>query len=400
MTARSLLGRVLAVLLGSLVGLGLAEVGARWLESSASSPLASAIGERVDDPVLEYRTLPGTGENDAAGHRNPERLAQADIVALGDSQTWGVNAELDETWPAQLARMTGRRVYNMGRGGYGIVQYRYQLEEALALDPEWIVVALYLGNDVYDAYSLVYGLEAHAALRHPDPELRHRIVASEYPDLQRMFFARVNHSRAQSGPADTAGSGWLAGHSALVRLLVRSADGPADEERDRAWARAHPEEGFVYDDGRVSTVFHTRYRLAAVDSRLPKIREGLRITLGVLDDLAARMRTAPKARLLVVLIPTKERIFARAVAAGTGVEGDPPDDYARSVREEQRISAGLEARMDELGLRHLDLLPALQASLGRGEAIFPPNADGHFTPLGYARIAAAVAEALSAPAER
>ncbi len=381
--------RVLAVVLGSLVGLALAEGAARLLESRASGLLVDDIGERVDDPLLEYRTLPGSGQNDAAGYRNRERPDRVDVVALGDSQTWGVNADIDDTWPARLAEIADLSVYNMGRGGYGIVQYRHQLEEALALAPSTVVIALYFGNDVYDAYSLAYGLEAHAALRHPDAGLRRRIVESDYPELQRMFFERVNHGR--EAPASP---GWLSRHSALARMFARSGNDPVDAERDRAWAQAHPEEGFVYDDGRLSTVFHTRYRLAALDSRLPRIREGLRITLAVLDDLQQRIRAFPDTRLLIVLIPTKERIFAQAVEAG-GVAGDPPDDYWRGVREERRISAGLAGRMDRLGLRYLDLLPVLQQSVSEGEAIFPPNADGHFTPLGYERIAQAIAASMT-----
>lgn len=380
--------RALALAGGVALGLALAEAGARLLEPGGPlDGLASDIGERVDDPVLDYRTLADTGQNDAAGYRNPRALERADVVALGDSQTWGVNAEMDETWPARLAELTGLRVYNMGRGGYGIVQYRHQLEEALELQPEWVVVALYLGNDVYDAWSLVYARDAHAALRHPDPRLRERIASSQLPDLQRMFFDRVRYGREQDA------AGWLARHSALVRMIDRARARPADVGADRAWARDHPEDGFVYDDGRMSTVFHPSYRLVAVDSRLPKIREGLRISLRVLEDMQARMQAAAGSRLLVLLLPTKERVFARAIeAAGVRV----PDSYPRSVGEEARIAAGLSERMERLGIAYLDLLPALEDSVARNEAIFPPNVDGHFTPLGYERVAREVAAAIDA----
>jgi hypothetical protein len=367
----------------------LAEAGARLLEpEQAGERLVGDIGERVDDPVLDYRTLPNTGDNDAAGHRNPQRLAHADVVALGDSQTWGVNASMGETWPARLADLTGRSVYNMGRGGYGIVQYRYQLEDALDLDPEWVVVALYFGNDIFDAFSLAYSHDAHAGLRHPDESMRQRIVESAYPDLQRIFFERLAYGRDSEVEPN-----WLARRSALVRMIRRAGEDRADPEADRAWAHDHPEDGFVYDDGRISTVFHTRYRLAAVDSALPKIREGTRITLVLLQDMQARIARAQGARLLVVLIPTKERIFARAVEAG-GVPEALPTSYRRSVVEEQRIASGLMSRMDSLGIAHLDLLPVLEEAIARGDPIFPRNADGHFTPRGYERIAEAIALSL------
>ena len=379
--------RPLAALgLGLVVALALLEAGARVLERDTIGELVSAIGERVDDPVLAYRTRPGTGENDGAGYRNEEQLERAEVVALGDSQTWGVNAERDESWPAQLAERLGAPVYNMGRGGYGVVQYLHQLDEALALSPRWIVVALYLGNDVYDAYDLVYGYEAHEARRHPDAGLRQRIEASAYPDVRSLFLERVRFG------AKPSGAGWLEKRSALVRRLGAVRRDPGSAESDRAWATAHPEDGFVYDDGRLATVFHSRYRLAAVDSSLPKIREGLRITLAALEEIARRLQ-AEDAELLVVLLPTKERVFARAVASAAG-EPAPPASYGRGVREEQQIATGLARHLERLGVRVLEPLARLEDAVAAGEPIFPENADGHFTPAGYGRVAEAIAGAI------
>lgn len=379
--------RLAAVLLGTVLAIALIEGVARLLGPGlAADELFSGVGRRVPDPVLNYRVEPRTGGHDARGHRNPMSLEQADVVALGDSQTWGVNASIDESWPAQLAHLTGLRVYNMGHGGYGIVEYRHQLEEALALDPAWVVVALYFGNDVWEAYDRAYSLPAHIALRHPNPQKRAAIQDSRQPDVQQMFFERLQYQRAWGGRLQ-----WLEEHSALGRLLLRATATPADTEADRAWAAAHPEEGFVYSDRDTTTVFHTTYRLAAVDTSLARVREGLRILRAVLVELQQRMTTEARARLLVVLLPTKERIFAKVVAdAGLTV----PRSYGRIVREEERIAAGLVQLMDQEGIRHLDLLPALQRAIARGEAIHPPNADGHFAPAGYRRIAEAIASTL------
>ena len=381
--------RAAALAFGVVLGLALAELAARQLVPDPGEELVGAIGRRIDDPVLGYRTAPWTGENDARGYRNAQALETADVVALGDSQTWGVNVGRDDAWPAQLARDTGLRVYNMGRGGYGIVHYASQLDEALSLEPQWIVMALYLGNDLYDAWELAYSQDAHAALRDPDPEARRRIRASAYPDLQRMFFERVRYGHGEDGVLDA-----LARHSALFRMLRRVGAAQDDAERDRAWARAHPQDGFVYAGDGVSTVFHTSYRVAAVDTSLPRIREGLRITREELAAIAARVdETAPGTRLLVVLIPTKERVFERAVAAA-GIA--TPESYRKSVDCEARIVAQLEGWMDQHGVRSLDLLPALEAAVGRGEAIFPANVDGHFTGRGYEIIASQIASRIEA----
>ena len=93
-------------------------------------------------------------------------------------------------------------------------------------------------------------------------------------------------------------------------------------------------------------------------------------------------------------MPTKERVFAKAVAL-SGTPASP--SYVPGVSQEIRIGFDLKSFMDTRGIRYLDLLPVLEDAISRGEAIFPPNADGHFTPAGYRVIAEAVAPALAAP---
>ena len=53
------------------------------------------------------------------------------------------------------------------------------------------------------------------------------------------------------------------------------------------------------------------------------------------------------------------------------------------------------ALMKEEGIRYLDPLPVFEEAIARREAIFPPNVDGHFTALGYRRLAEAVASELA-----
>ena len=160
---RAGLGRRLALLAAGLVlSVAIAEIVARASESlRGGHDLATQLGDRLEDPLLGYRPLPGSGDHDERGFRNESVPSGADVVALGDSQTWGVNAPIDQSWPAVLASETGLVVYNMRTGGYGPLHYRVLLDEALALDPRWIVIALFLGNDVHDCYELAYGQEAH-----------------------------------------------------------------------------------------------------------------------------------------------------------------------------------------------------------------------------------------------
>jgi hypothetical protein len=73
---------------------------------------------------------------DTWGFRNQKVASSVEIVAIGDSHTFGNCAKMIESWPYVLGRLTGRSVYNMGLGGYGPNQYHYIFKtEALRLKP-------------------------------------------------------------------------------------------------------------------------------------------------------------------------------------------------------------------------------------------------------------------------
>ena len=92
---------------------------------------------------------------DESGYRNrPASPASSDdrpgcdIVALGDSFTEGSRVSDDDAWPARLARLTGRRVYNLGMSGYSPQHYLASFEaDGLARRPAVVICAIYEGND-------------------------------------------------------------------------------------------------------------------------------------------------------------------------------------------------------------------------------------------------------------
>ncbi|MBV8191138.1 MAG: hypothetical protein JO339_28125 [Alphaproteobacteria bacterium] len=69
---------------------------------------------------------------DADGLRSSgEKLISSDgsILAVGDSFTYGDEVLDEEAWPAQLQRLTGRRVLNGGVTGYGFDQIVLRAEQ-------------------------------------------------------------------------------------------------------------------------------------------------------------------------------------------------------------------------------------------------------------------------------
>ena len=155
--------RVLLTLVTFLVSLAIAEGVLRLVEKSQLGDRAIQ-DKLINDPILGLKLPPHTLGHDANGFRNDSVSQQADVVVLGDSQTWGVNAERKDAWPQQLSKLSGLSAYNMGMGGFGPVQYKAVLPQALRLSPKIIVVGFYFGNDIYDAYHMAYQYEAHRDL--------------------------------------------------------------------------------------------------------------------------------------------------------------------------------------------------------------------------------------------
>lgn len=71
----------------------------------------------ISDPKLLHRVAPNSPGHDVRGFRNAASPEAADVVAIGDSQTWGINVRQEETWPSVLKRVGKVSVYSMSLGG-------------------------------------------------------------------------------------------------------------------------------------------------------------------------------------------------------------------------------------------------------------------------------------------
>lgn len=365
----------------------------------------------VDDPRYGLRPNPRYGDHDAWGFRNAGTPRLADLVALGDSQTYGVSARRDEAWPQQLARQSGLRVYNMACGSWSPAHYPLLLPRAFELEPQRVLLALYTGNDLWDALAMAYlrrgvpELEAEALrdesfrglLRRTELELN--AASAEASKLMAPGFAQI-----EAGPA--AGSRWIATlrdgsklWGVLRALRTRWAAPARPSELDSAQVEAHwaalvaragaSTQLAVCERGRARTALDVGYRLAAFDERLWP--EGLRLCLRSLELVSARC-AARRVDVLVVLIPTKELVFFPACPPATQSKGSYPALLAREQQARQRAMAFL----DERGIAWVDTAPALEAAVQQGQAVYPHSTDSHPNALGYGVIARAVAHRLAA----
>ena len=392
--------KVALILVGLLVGLVCVEIGSRVLEKvefPKTGEEMESLVQPVADPRLGFRLAPYAGGHDANGFRNDTIPDQVDIVAIGDSQTWGINARRSQTWPQTLARLSGHSTYNMGLGYYGPVQYWVLTEDALKLAPKVIVIGLYLGNDIWGAYQTVYPSGLYPQFRHSSAaaDLLNDTIASHAKALsdEKLEF------QTQFKPSDPLE--WrkftdLFKISATVRLLDRYGWWPRNTNtyiylQHKAWAQAFPNYGVVYEKDNVRTVLTTGYRLLALDMDETRIAEGLRITKEMLLLIHAETEAANVA-LLILLIPTKETVYADAVDTA---QGALDETYARLVQMEAQARIEIVTLCEEGDIEYADALPVLAAAVQRNEQIYPPTSDGHPNPWGYSLLASSVNEALS-----
>jgi len=328
---------------------------------------------RVPDDVLRYRIEPGTGAHDSRGFRNRSVPGTADIVAIGDSHTYGISARARDSWPSALGRMTGKTVYNMSLGGYGPAEYLYLMEnEALALHPKIIMAGFYLGNDLRDSFTAVYNVSQWKELRNPE-------------------FSRAPESGDDDDEEDFSyGVGdWLSGHSVLYRLVSSSFVGDNLRQMRRM---KRGEEIVMLEDEKtgINTGFTPDQRLRGLDLENARIKEGLQLSLEFFNRMNELARKN-NIEFLVVIIPTKESVFAKYIEGNTALPASNKIDYL--IGNERRVDTAVKTYFGEHNIEYIDVLGPLSRSAGR-EQIYPNNFGGHENKSGYRIIAESVGDYL------
>lgn len=346
------------------------------------------------DPVLRYRIEPHSAGHDAWGYRNRYVPERADIVALGDSQTYGESAPAKYSWPSMLGSLTGKETYNMGIGGYGPAEYFYLLgNKALELKPEAVVVGFYLGNDLFDTYSAVYTVERWHDLRSPGiihsrEDENNEAKANEKPPVEESPTVKKPLTSELRGKVYGA-AGWLAENSVLYRVVTASYLGDRMRQNmmldfgEKITMLEAPE----YN---INTGFTPVRRLEALDLEKEDVREGLRLALQFFDNMN-RLAEKNGVRFLVVMLPTKESVYGEFIEGNTALQYSAEID--RLLRNERQVSAEAESYFREHGIPYIDLLgPLSEAALG--EQIYPGNYSGHFNENGNRIIAESIKQYL------
>lgn len=160
--------KAVALVVGSIVALGLLELGCRLFSPIYLGPPDYFTNFFVPDAELGYRMPDNfsglyrqdyelTYTTNAHGLRDRDFDAHAApgvtrILALGDSWTFGLGVDLPETWPKQLERALHERgveaeVINAGVSGYSTMTYAKGLKKFLAIYHPHAVIVMTCAND-------------------------------------------------------------------------------------------------------------------------------------------------------------------------------------------------------------------------------------------------------------
>jgi hypothetical protein len=318
--------------------------------------------------VVPFELIPGfsgrerehEGEFDVAveinslGYRQPEFAAKRStpvrMVAVGDSFTFGDGVEADQAWPLAVQRGFAARsglsteVVNAGVPGRWMDEYYLEIaHRSLPLEPDVVLLGFFVGNDIDGSDA-----RAHVWRRVDEKGLP---LAVEIPGL------RVEDGlRVRSRPK----ARWripVVRHSHLAQVFFDGGRAIAE-----AWQPPPLVEEIVYapEDAPETKL---------VVDRVERLLAGI-------TDLCREHG----ARLLVVMIPTREQIIPELAPDDRPRDWEKPQRHFREFLERQRIP-------------FVDLLPRLRAERRAGPLYY--HFDAHWTPRGHALAGDAIAEELA-----
>ena len=312
------------------------------------------------------------------GFRNREVPKTAEIVAVGDSHTFGNTARMDESWPYVFGQLTGKPVYNMGMGGYGPNQYFYlSTTKALSLKPRTIVWGLYMGDDFENAYTITYGLDHWAYLRGHAAEKADFNIWEQHPSAGWFKNARV----------------WLSEHSIIYQLLFHGAWGGRvqGEMQIKNAAQLYPGEAtsLSVPEKHILEAFRPKSMLVRLDQQSPPVLEGMRITFELLKQMNDLCRQN-HIQFMVVVVPIKEEVFSEYLEHNSKV---PMNEVLDSLMVNDRLAREKTFKfLNDAGIPYADPLRALKNAADR-ELYARTAADMHPGKNGYKVIAESAFEA-------
>jgi len=298
----------------------------------------------LKDPLIKGRArqlfpdIHAYGPNDILGFRNEAVPNYADIIIIGDSQTYGNNAYMLENWPHYFAEYIPKEisVYSMATGGWGAIQYFYAVAKATIFTPKIIVIAFYTGNDALETFSMAYG-----------SDIWHEFISAENinkNDVPEVIF-------------------------------------PAPESE--TWR-------VTFSDG-VTTNFTPTLRNTS-NMKHPAVDAGYQSMIKIANKIASIAKNED-IKIVFTIIPTKEYVYSRKIEFE---KIDVIPAYSELINNEKmRIEEFSGALINIQGTKYVDVISDLKTAALGSSPLYKDDANGHPIAGGYKIIGATIARELN-----
>jgi hypothetical protein len=332
------------------------------------------------DDILGHKIEPYSGKHDAWGFRNLYVPEQADIVAIGDSLTYGQNAVRHSSWPAILEKNIQLSSYNMGVPAYGPVEYYYLLKnKAFSLNPKLVITAISIGTDLMDAFNTVYARPYWIDLRNPDFNYRTK-DRSDYVD---------NNKQKESKRFWKNLRNWLSKHSVLYNVFKNifqkqiqefQFQNNKQEDHENYVIRLEKDPNLTFD-------LNKSINLNLEDE---KIREGMRISFQILLDMSLLCQQKG-VQFWVILIPTKEIIYAEYIEHQSYLPHSETID--KFLDNQRKVIQAFQSFLGNHKIKYTDIGVYLR-KFKEKHTLYPPHKEEHFNGEGYTVIGQILTELL------
>jgi hypothetical protein len=364
------------------VGLVGTELCLRGWAMFAPSPTTARVGAGPGELVERFRCQPGEvrfgypcnsrGFYDEEFFRRDPGDSRPLVAAIGDSFSVGM---VPHSWhfTSICEEQLDARFDSIGVPGIGPAEYLTLLvEEALPLDPDLVLIGIFVGNDlnVYDAL-----------VELPDPGLRAWLQRDQV--LLFVLPERISRLRSEAERLESLGRS------------IASVQGEETELRPDGREQAAQAFPWVLDPGlEEGTLSPDTYhgleteRALQICSQDPVSLELLR------ESLSAARRAAGETPVRVMLIPDEFQVEDELWEIVSRRTGRP--------LERTRAQGLLKVWLEDEGFEYLDLLPVLTgvAPLEDGDRHLYHKLDTHFNARGNEVVAGAIADFLREDLER
>lgn len=323
------------------------------------------------------------------GFRGPdfelEKKPHDRIVVIGDSFTFGVVVEDDQTYSAQLEhvlndRMPTNQVINAGWAGGTSpdAYYTFLAQRGLNFRPDTIVIGMFVWNDVTDLFENrwletdQYGLPTRL-------ESKARRINERGQLVLKPGQRGAQYVYAPPFP--------LLNDSHLYSLAMRVYHRLLYE-----WTRLTEEEIIYQHEPNYIFGLYTIHK----PPYPPKLEDKFQVTLKLLEGMK-RFTDMNGINLWVVLIPTDAQVHPEMWTKwqGSGAKG-PLEPTSDGLDQPQ---ARLVQFLRENGIHYLDLLPEFRKAAASGTKLYFPI-DGHWNVEGHRLAAESLAKAILAQAQK